>query len=130
MQVETFVEAYENAVRLVSDLPPSEYRHEAFRELFRRLLDGDGNRSAAVSRRGPSGVQKTSKSQTKMRILELLQSGNFDMPQSPQEVNAALKLAGFHHNDADVRMTLLRLAQKKELRRVQEGQKSYKYVRP
>ncbi|MGB6484838.1 MAG: hypothetical protein WBE86_15235 [Candidatus Acidiferrales bacterium] len=130
MQVETFREAYENAVKLVSDLPQAEYRVEAFRVLFNRLLDDGRGRPPVARRRETDGAEKSTKSQTKRRILELLQAGNFDMPQSPQDVNAALKLAGFHHNGADVRMALLRLAQKKELRRVQDGPKVYKYVRP
>ncbi|HKV27289.1 MAG TPA: hypothetical protein VJN90_03310 [Candidatus Acidoferrales bacterium] len=130
MQVETCLEAYENAVKLVSDLPQAEYRVEAFRVLFTRLLDDSEGRSSVIKQRDADGPGKGTKSHTKQRILELRQTGNFDKPQSPQDVSAALKLAGFHHNDADVRMTLLRLAQKKELRRVQGGPKAFKYVRP
>jgi hypothetical protein len=63
-----------------------------------------------------------------------LQSDNFFRdPRRLEQVLEELRIRGFHHNKSDVRMSLLRLARKKSLRRIPLGegrQRMYLYVDP
>ena len=73
------------------------------------------------------------KSGTQSRILDLRSDSFFREPRRLEEVLEDLRIRGYHHNKSDVRMSLLRLARKKLLRRIALGegrQRMYLYVSP
>jgi hypothetical protein len=73
------------------------------------------------------------KSGTQSRILDLRADSFFREPRRLEEVLEDLRIRGYHHNKSDVRMSLLRLARKKLLRRIALGegrQRMYLYVSP
>jgi hypothetical protein len=73
------------------------------------------------------------KSGTQSRILDLRTDDFFRDPRRLEEVLEELRIKGYHHNKSDVRMSLLRLARKKLLRRIALGegrQRTYLYVSP
>jgi hypothetical protein len=73
------------------------------------------------------------KAGTQARILSLRSDNFFRDPRRLEEVLEELRIRGFHHNKSDVRMSLLRLARKKSLRRIPLGegrQRMYLYVDP
>lgn len=73
------------------------------------------------------------KSGTQSRILDLRSDSFFREPRRLEEVLEELRIKGYHHNKSDVRMSLLRLARKKLLRRIALGegrQRMYLYVSP
>ena len=73
------------------------------------------------------------KSGTQARILELRDDQFFGEPRRLEQVLEELRIRGYHHNTSDVRMSLLRLARKKVLRRIPLGegrQRMYLYVTP
>jgi hypothetical protein len=68
---------------------------------------------------------------TQGRVLELKAEGFFSEPRNVEQVQAQLRLKGFYHNESDVRMSLLRLAKKNLLRRIQDhntGRTIFLYV--
>ena len=70
---------------------------------------------------------------TQARIMELRSDSFFRDPRRLEEVLEELRVRGYHHNKSDVRMSLLRLARKKSLRRIPLGegrQRMYLYVNP
>jgi hypothetical protein len=70
---------------------------------------------------------------TQARILSLQSDDFFRDPRRLEEVLEELRVRGFHHNKSDVRMSLLRLARKRSLRRIPLGegrQRVYLYVNP
>jgi hypothetical protein len=70
---------------------------------------------------------------TQARILGLQSDNFFRDPRRLEQVLEELRIRGFHHNKSDVRMSLLRLARKKSLRRIPLGegrQRMYLYVDP
>jgi hypothetical protein len=70
---------------------------------------------------------------TQARILSLQSDKFFRDPRRLEQVLEELRIRGFHHNKSDVRMSLLRLARKKSLRRIPLGegrQRMYLYVDP
>lgn len=73
------------------------------------------------------------KAGTQARILDLRSDSFFRDPRRLEEVLEELRIRGYHHNKSDVRMSLLRLARKKLLRRIALGegrQRMYLYVSP
>jgi len=71
------------------------------------------------------------KSGTQARILDLRDERFFAEPRRLEQVLEELRIRGYHHNKSDVRMSLLRLARKKSLRRIPLGegrQRMYLYV--
>ena len=73
------------------------------------------------------------KAGTQARILSLQSDNFFRDPRRLEQVLEELRIRGFHHNKSDVRMSLLRLARKKSLRRIPLGegrQRMYLYVDP
>jgi hypothetical protein len=73
------------------------------------------------------------KSGTQSRILDLRSDSFFREPRRLEEVLEELRIKGYHHNKSDIRMSLLRLARKKLLRRIALGegrQRMYLYVSP
>lgn len=73
------------------------------------------------------------KSGTQPRILDLRDEKFFVEPRRLEQVLEELRIRGYHHNKSDVRMSLLRLARKKLLRRIPLGegrQRMYLYVNP
>jgi hypothetical protein len=73
------------------------------------------------------------KSGTQSRILDLRSDNFFREPRRLEEVLEELRIKGYHHNKSDIRMSLLRLARKKLLRRIALGegrQRMYLYVSP
>jgi hypothetical protein len=73
------------------------------------------------------------KSGTQARILDLRSDRFFREPRRLEEVLEELRIKGYHHNKSDIRMSLLRLARKKLLRRIALGegrQRMYLYVSP
>jgi hypothetical protein len=93
-----------------------------------------GRASAAAS--PPSSTNATSsvkKTSTQARILDLRSDNFFRDPRRLEEVLEELRIKGYHHNKSDIRMSLLRLARKKLLRRIALGegrQRMYLYVSP
>ena len=70
---------------------------------------------------------------TQGRILHLRSEGFFGEPRRLEQVLEELRIGGYHHSKSDVRMSLLRLARKKLLRRIPFGagrQKTFLYVEP
>lgn len=68
---------------------------------------------------------------TQARILDLRDERFFAEPRRLEQVLEELRIRGYHHNKSDVRMSLLRLARKKSLRRIPLGegrQRMYLYV--
>jgi hypothetical protein len=73
------------------------------------------------------------KSGTQSRIMDLRSDNFFRQPRRLEEALEELRIRGYHHNKSDVRMSLLRLARKKLLRRIALGegrQRMYLYVSP
>jgi hypothetical protein len=80
-----------------------------------------------------SSVAGSRKSGTQARILDLRDEKFFAEPRRLEQVLEELRIRGYHHNKSDVRMSLLRLARKKSLRRIPLGegrQRMYLYVNP
>jgi hypothetical protein len=106
--------------------------------IMQRILDevdtNERGASATVSSAssGSSG-DPARKSGTQSRILDLRSDSFFREPRRLEEVLEELRIRGYHHNKSDVRMSLLRLARKKLLRRIALGegrQRMYLYVSP
>jgi hypothetical protein len=86
--------------------------------------------TAASSTYSGDAVRKTG---TQARILDLRSDSFFREPRRLEEVLEELRINGYHHNKSDIRMSLLRLARKKLLRRIALGegrQRMYLYVSP
>jgi hypothetical protein len=103
--------------------------------IMQRILDevdtnekiATGTASAAYS------GDPVKKSGTQARILDLQSDNFFREPRRLEEVLEELRIRGYHHNKSDARMSLLRLARKKLLRRIALGegrQRMYLYVSP
>ena len=87
---------------------------------------------AVSSSASDSGAQ-VRKGGTQARIMDLRSDSFFREPRRLEEVLEELQVRGYHHNKSDVRMSLLRLARKKSLRRIPLGegrQRMYLYVNP
>ena len=70
---------------------------------------------------------------TQGRILHLRSEGFFEEPRRLEQVWEELRIGGYHHSKSDVRMSLLRLARKKLLRRIPFGsgrQRTFLYSVP
>ena len=81
---------------------------------------------------GGSSDQKKSAG-TQGRILHLRSEGFFGEPRRLEQVWEELRIGGYHHSKSDVRMSLLRLARKKLLRRIPFGagrQRTFLYADP
>jgi hypothetical protein len=103
----------------------------------RILAEVDTNERSAsvpVSAAGSSySGDPARKSGTQLRILDLRSDNFFREPRRLEEVLEELRIKGYHHNKSDIRMSLLRLARKKLLRRIALGegrQRMYLYVSP
>jgi hypothetical protein len=106
--------------------------------LMQRILQeaaGDESRASPVaaprSFGGNEGPHK--RAGTQARILELRDDKFFADPRRLEQVLEELRIRGYHHNKSDLRMSLLRLARKKALRRIPLGegrQRMYLYVNP
>jgi hypothetical protein len=90
--------------------------------------------SARASRPSSSYLRDQSRKRgTQERILDLRSEEFFRDPRQLEQVLEELRVRGYHHNKSDVRMSLLRLARKKSLRRIPLGegrQRMYLYVNP
>jgi hypothetical protein len=106
--------------------------------IMQRILDevdiNERGSSATVSSASSSfSGDSARKSGTQSRILDLRSDSFFREPRRLEEVLEELRIRGYHHNKSDVRMSLLRLARKKLLRRIALGegrQRMYLYVSP
>ena len=106
--------------------------------IMQRILDEvDTNERGASATVFPassgSSRDPARKSGTQSRILDLRSDSFFREPRRLEEVLEELRIRGYHHNKSDVRMSLLRLARKKLLRRIALGegrQRMYLYVSP
>jgi hypothetical protein len=88
---------------------------------------------AAWSASSANSASQVKKSSTQARILDLRSDNFFREPRRLEEVLEELRIKGYHHNKSDIRMSLLRLARKKLLRRIALGegrQRMYLYVSP
>ena len=132
IEVESFTQASKRAEEIVTCIKDPALRVAAYQVVLPRLLDQSGtaggnkigNRTAIAG----GTIGKAHKSETKNRILELRAEGFFAEPRSSAEVRERLRTDGYHHNAGDIRMALLRLAQNKELRRLQDGPKEFRYA--
>jgi hypothetical protein len=106
--------------------------------IMQRILDevdtNERGASATVSSASSSlTADPARKSGTQSRILDLQADNFFREPRRLEEVLEELRIRGYHHNKSDARMSLLRLARKKLLRRIALGegrQRMYLYVSP
>jgi hypothetical protein len=106
--------------------------------IMQRILDEvDTNEKSALAETSPVNSSYSGdsvrKSGTQSRILDLRSDDFFRDPRRLEEVLEELRIKGYHHNKSDVRMSLLRLARKKFLRRIALGegkQRTYLYVSP
>jgi hypothetical protein len=106
--------------------------------IMQRILDevdtNERSASAPVSAVSSSySGDPVRRSGTQSRILDLRSDSFFRQPRRLEEVLEELRIKGYHHNKSDIRMSLLRLARKKLLRRIALGegrQRMYLYVSP
>lgn len=106
--------------------------------IMQRILDEVDTNERGVSATVSSATSSVSgdavrKSGTQSRILDLRSDSFFREPRRLEEVLEELRIRGYHHNKSDARMSLLRLARKKLLRRIALGegrQRMYLYVSP
>jgi hypothetical protein len=104
--------------------------------IMQRILDEvDTNERGASASSASSSFSgdPARKSGTQSRILDLRSDSFFREPRRLEEVLEELRIRGYHHNKSDARMSLLRLARKKLLRRIALGegrQRMYLYVSP
>jgi len=105
--------------------------------IMQRILDEVDTNERSVSTVMPASSSFSQdpvrKSSTQARILDLRSDSFFREPRRLEEVLEELRIRGYHHNKSDVRMSLLRLARKKLLRRIALGegrQRMYLYVSP
>jgi hypothetical protein len=102
--------------------------------IMQRILQDVGRSEESPSAMGwPSTSGLIRKSGTQARILDLREERFFAEPRRLEQVLEELRIRGYHHNKSDVRMSLLRLARKKSLRRIPLGegrQRMYLYVNP
>ena len=128
-----FLEACRAAEELVAPIQDSAYRTVAYGVAVQAIVS-EGRTTSSVETRvataGGGQASKAVKSDTKRRILDLKTEGYFGDPRLPSEVRSELRVRGFHHNPGDVRMTLLRLAQDKNLRRISDGGNNFRYAQP
>jgi hypothetical protein len=103
----------------------------------RILQEVDDTKTAALAKPpsfiSPESGGEARKAGTQARILDLRSDKFFADPRRLEEVLEELRVRGYHHNKSDVRMSLLRLARKKSLRRIPLGegrQRMYLYVNP
>src|SRR5258706_5512238 len=127
-----FEQACREAISMVSSIEEPTYRVAAFQVALMKLTSEsprflEEKKTASPSIQQHSEEEKP-KSETKARILQMISDDWLKEPRLSTEVGAELRLRGFHHNAADVRMTLLRLAKAKKLRRIQENGKAFRYV--
>lgn len=106
--------------------------------IMQQILQQAGNLERSAAATGSLSTSSNSaganrKSGTQVRILDLRDEGFFAEPRRLEQVLEELRIRGYHHNKSDVRMSLLRLARKKLLRRIPLGegrQRMYLYVNP
>jgi hypothetical protein len=106
--------------------------------IMRRILDEvDTNERGVAATVSPTSSgfsgEPITKGGTQARILDLRSDSFFREPRRLEEVLEELRIRGYHHNKSDARMSLLRLARKKLLRRIALGegrQRMYLYVSP
>ncbi len=106
--------------------------------IMQRILQEVGSSEGSASEMGLPSSSSVSGSQvkrssTQARILDLGAEDFFGEPRRLEQVLEELRIRGYHHNKSDVRMSLLRLARKKSLRRIPLGegrQRMYLYVNP
>lgn len=128
-----FIEACRVAEQVVAPIHDSTYRAVAYGVAIQAIMSETGapiSEKSESSATGLGAVVKTVKSDTKRRILDLKTEGYFKDPRLPSEVKSELRVRGFHHNPSDVRMALLRLAQDKTLRRLNDGGNNFRYAQP
>ena len=128
-----FLEACRAAEEMVEPIENPTYRGAAYGVALQLMVSeakvGKPNLLESLSP-AVGAESKPLKSDTKRRILELRTEGYFKDPRLPAEVRSELRVRGFHHNPADIRMALLRLAQEKALRRLTEGANNFRYAQP
>jgi hypothetical protein len=122
----------ESAVSAIKD---SHVRAVVAGVIMQRILDevDTSERSATAAASSGYSGDVARKSGTQARILDLRSDSFFRDPRRLEEVLEELRIRGYHHNKSDVRMSLLRLARKKLLRRIALGegrQRMYLYVSP
>jgi hypothetical protein len=124
----------ESAVSVIKD---SHLRGVIAGVIMQRILEEAGRNeplsSAHPLAAGGSDAGQSRKSRTQARILELQTENFFGEPRRLEQVLEELRIRGYHHNKSDVRMSLLRLARRKLLRRIALGegrQRMYLYVSP
>ena len=101
--------------------------------IMQRILDEVDTSEKLTSGTVPAAHsgEPVRKSGTQARILDLQADNFFREPRRLEEVLEELRIRGYHHNKSDARMSLLRLARKKLLRRIALGdgrQRMYLYV--
>ena len=140
--IEKLLEASRQAARevesAVSAIKDPHLRRVVAGVIMQRILDevdtGEKTTSTDPSRASSSNAaDAVQKSGTQSRILDLRADSFFRDPRRLEEVLEELRIKGYHHNKSDIRMSLLRLARKKLLRRIALGegrQRTYLYVSP
>jgi hypothetical protein len=122
----------------VSSVKDSHLRGIIAGVIMQRILQDVGRSEESASAMGWPSTPSVSGSPirqggTQARILDLRDERFFAEPRRLEQVLEELRIRGYHHNKSDVRMSLLRLARKKSLRRIPLGegrQRMYLYVNP
>jgi len=105
--------------------------------IMQRILQGipeaRTEKSTSFAQGAGDVKNEASASGTQGRIVGLRAEDFFSEPRRLEQVLEELRVKGYHHNKSDVRMSLLRLARKKLLRRIPFGsgrQRTFLYVNP
>ena len=124
----------------VAEVKDAQLRSAMAGAIMQRVLaEVPGSATHGVTRTGkapisaPAPLEKVKEGGTQGRILDLRADGFFGEPRQVEQVLEELQVRGYHHNKSDVRMSLLRLARRKMLRRIVYGaarQKMFYYVNP
>lgn len=126
--------AVEQAEAAVATLKDPELRKAAFDKVLEKLLGGGGGGSAPSPKggrakgRAQTGQASRSRGGPQSRVEALVEGGFFKKPRTFSTIKAELATAGFHIAKGPLSGTLLRLCQKKVLRRQpSSGNEGYAY---
>jgi len=145
MDANSLIEARKKAELAVAEMPDGELKVEAFKLILNRLLADSGDRASERKarpghrgknqKRDPSGEESEDAvpRSAPARILALKAEGFFDETRGIGEIRDELQTHGWRYDVTALSGTLMRLVQKRELKRskVVDGKKTtYKYFNP
>ena len=138
MDVKKLIEVRKEAEKAVSDMPDGDLKLKAFEVILNYLMSGGVE--AKVMQKGetkeaPSKIEKEDFPEKSVagRLLVLKEEGFFKNPKSLAEVRQELEAHGWHYPNTTIAPILIRIVQKKKLRRqkIKEAHKQlWKYSNP